>query len=424
MIESVGENMEHASIKKQKMLIFLCFLVYVAGYIGRYTYNSNINLIIEKFSISHADAGLVTTCFFFAYGAGQVIHGLLCKYYPKRYSLSIVLFLSAIINLLFFTDLPFTYMKWLWLLNGFLQASLWPSLMLTLSQNLDESVMKTGIVVMSLSSPIGMVLIYGASAFFAEINYKFAFLFAGITLTVVGGVIILFIGKVMQKHTTATAKEAQEEKKIASKKGIEKSILFISIILAIFALLHNFVKDGLQTWVPAILKESYDVSDRLSIILSFVLSALSIFGSMIAVYLNKKIKNYFSLIGLFFAIATVFIALILAFMQTSYWMAVVVCFAMVICTMHSINNVITAMAPLQMRDKVNSGMFAGILNGFCYLGSTISAYGLGAIADNSGWNLVFYLFFGLCLFAALASFVRIIIIHFINRKRKMKGLLN
>ena len=128
-------------------------------------------------------------------------------------------------------------------------------------------------------------------------------------------------------------------------------------------------------------------------------------------YLNKKIKSYFSLIGLFFAIATVFIALILVFMQTSYWMAVVVCFAIVICTMHSINNVITAMAPLQMRDKVNSGMFAGVLNGFCYLGSTISAYGLGAIADNSGWNLVFYLFFALCLFACVAAAIQIIILR-------------
>ena len=88
-------------------------------------------------------------------------------------------------------------------------------------------------------------------------------------------------GKVMQKYTPSPAKEEQVEKKDTTNKGIDKSVLLISIILAIFALFHNFAKDGLQTWVPAILKESYNVSDRLSIILSFVLSALSIFGSSV-----------------------------------------------------------------------------------------------------------------------------------------------
>ena len=53
--------------------------------------------------------------------------------------------------------------------------------------------------------------------------------------------------------------------------------------------------------------------------------------------------------------------------------------------------------------KINSGMIAGILNGFCYLGSTLSAYGLGLIADMGGWNLVFWLLFGLCVVAIILS---------------------
>ena len=50
-----------------------------------------------------------------------------------------------------------------------------------------------------------------------------------------------------------------------------------------------------------------------------------------------------------------------------------------------------------MRGKVNSGLFAGVINGFCYVGSAISSYGLGAIADNYNWNYVFYLLMGFCL---------------------------
>jgi len=49
-----------------------------------------------------------------------------------------------------------------------------------------------------------------------------------------------------------------------------------------------------------------------------------------------------------------------------------------------------------MRGKVNSGLFAGVLNGFCYVGSTISSYGLGAIADIFGWIAVFWTLIGFC----------------------------
>ena len=48
------------------------------------------------------------------------------------------------------------------------------------------------------------------------------------------------------------------------------------------------------------------------------------------------------------------------------------------------------MVPLNLKEQgANSGLLAGLLNGCCYLGSTISSYGLGAVADNFGWRAVF-----------------------------------
>ena len=75
----------------------------------------------------------------------------------------------------------------------------------------------------------------------------------------------------------------------------------------------------------------------------------------------------------------------------------IVCFGIVTLFMHSINNVITAIAPLKLRDKIDSGKLAGVLNGFCYLGSTLSSYGLGVVADAKGWNSVFVLIFSICV---------------------------
>lgn len=65
----------------------------------KYSYNANINRIMPFFNVNHAEAGLVSTFFFFSYGAGQIIHGLLSKHYNSRYLVSCALAVSAIINI-------------------------------------------------------------------------------------------------------------------------------------------------------------------------------------------------------------------------------------------------------------------------------------------------------------------------------------
>lgn len=63
----------------------------------------------------------------------------------------------------------------------------------------------------------------------------------------------------------------------------------------------------------------------------------------------------------------------------------------------SLNSLITNVYPMLMSEKINSGLYAEVLNGFCYLGSTVSSYGLGIIADNFGWNTVFLVLMGFCV---------------------------
>ncbi|MBQ3493075.1 MAG: MFS transporter, partial [Clostridia bacterium] len=149
--------MPHLKIsnKKQNALIFLCWLMYTIAYLGRYSYNSNIKIIGEYFSQGKDATGLVSSMFFFFYGAGQIINGLLCKRYNKRIMLSLSLIVSAIINLVIALGVHFTYFKFLWLLNGVSQSILWSSLILVLSENLDDQHLKKAIVVMSTCVPAG-----------------------------------------------------------------------------------------------------------------------------------------------------------------------------------------------------------------------------------------------------------------------------
>ena len=174
-------------------------------------------------------------------------------------------------------------------------------------------------------------------------------------------------------------------------------------MLAVF---DNLIKDGLITWLPAILKETYDLPDWSSILLTMLLPLLGAFAVVVATTLYKKVQNFFIELAILFGISGVLIAAVLGLLSTNLLAVTVACFGVVAMLMSAVNGVITSMIPLYMREKLgNSGMIAGVLNGFCYLGSTISSYGLGAMAEGWGWTAVFVLFISLCGFAVLLGTV-------------------
>ena len=119
-------------------LIFLGWLVYTTSYLGKVNYSANITQIIDFYGISKAEAGIVPTFFFFAYGIGQVVNGILCRKYNIKWTVFTSLTLSAVINFIIAVSTDFTYIRWLWLVNGFLMSILWPLLIRLFSETLPE----------------------------------------------------------------------------------------------------------------------------------------------------------------------------------------------------------------------------------------------------------------------------------------------
>ncbi len=418
--------MEKTSKKKLKpgLLIFLCWLVYTCSCLGKYSYTSNITLIEQAFSVTHAESGLVTTLFFFSYGIGQIVNGIFCKRYNKRLVLGGALIISSGINLAVGLGLPFFLVKYFWLVNGIVLSVLWSSTVSVLSEHLDEKNLKKAILAMATTLPVGTGLSYGITAIFSLTGkYNISFLLGGSIILAVGVVWILLYNKKrfeVQEDLAGEMVKLPVEK--APKKKMGLALLVLIGLLALFAIITNLIKDGLQTWVPAILKDSFSLSDSLSIILTVVLPVLGMFGSFIAIYLYKYVKNYVFLSGIFFTVATLCIFGVTMLMNTSLWILVLLLFGVTAMCMSAINNVITSMMPMYSRDKLNSGMISGVLNGFCYVGSTLSSYGLGAIADSNGWDSVFTVLLIACAVSVVTAIVFLITNIIIQKRVQSKKL--
>lgn len=413
--------------RKQISLILLCWVLYLTSYVAKYSYTANINPIMSFYAVSKSEAGLISTLFFFAYGAGQIINGLLCKFYNKKYVISGAMIISAIVNGIIFFQPPFAYIKYFWLINGLAQSFLWSSLMVVLSDNLDDALLGKAVFAMATTVPIGICIAYGCSALFLNSGtnfYKYSFLLGTITALIIAIVWISFYSSLtVKKDKVTNVLKNTSISKNGEKVKVDKSFIILFVSLCIIAVMINFVKDGINTWFPTILKETFGLGDSLSVLLTFALPMCGVFGAVVALGFNKIFKDYIQLLGVLFVFTSILIGIsLILFAQSSkailVLIFVIVCFALLACLLSSSNNVVTTIAPLYLRRKMNSGFTSGIINGCCYLGSTLASYLFGLIAENSGWNVVFIVALFICLIPVLYMAIYSVIKIFKKEKEK------
>ncbi len=401
-----------------KLLIFISWLLYTVSYLGKVNYSANITQIVDFYHITKAEAGVVPSFFFFAYGVGQVVNGLFCKKYNIKWMIFFSLFTSAIINLIIGFTTNFAIIKWLWMVNGFVLSILWPTLVRLLTDMLPQRDLGKSSVIMGTTVAAGTLIIYGLSSVYVMFKmFKLAFYTAAVTDLVVAVLWVLFY----KKATKSAKKERDEEvveqetseteEKLLENNGGKSIIYVIIAVLCLYAIIVNLTKDGLTLWVPSILKEEFKMKDSLSILLTLTLPVIAVFGNLGALKMHNKIPDYITHCFAVFVTIGAFIGIIIASISLKQVVLTLVGLIVVNFLASSLNSLITSIFPIFMRGKINSGLFAGILNGFCYIGSTISSYGLGLVADNFGWISVFWLLIGCCVLASAFWCIYVCIRH-------------
>ena len=394
------------SNKKANFLIFLCWLAYTSAYIARLNYNASMVEILSQLGTTKEAAGTVSSFFFFAYGAGQLVNGLLSKKYNTRFSVMIALAASSVINLSMTFCTGIDAMKYLWFFNGVFQSILWSSLIKTLSRNLADNKLSRAVLVMSTTVASGTFAAYGLAALFSALNVRWTAIFyvSSVASGIVAFIWFFGMGSIQKESKTDSSTEKQEKKKLE----LTPVFVFTVCVILVGAVANGFIKDGITTWVPSILKEEFGVPASLSIIVTLLLPVLSIFGASLVKVLHKKLKNENTLNGIFYLAAIALSSMIILTIGLKSAPLTLALFGGTACLMAAVNNVITSVVPLYSRDKIDSGLSAGLLNTFCYVGSTMSTSLLGKIADTSGWNAVFICILIFSVVACAVSFTGVI----------------
>lgn len=381
----------------------------MSSYLGKFNYSANITRLTDYFNVSYSEAGLVTTMFFFAYGAGQFVNGVLCKKYNNRLVIFGVLVLSAAINLSITFVTRFFIVKYAWLLNGMVLSALWPTISGAMLKSIDKSMRRLSMYFMTVSTPTGVLVTYALSSLFALTDSLWlAFYVAAAVLVAVAFCWVCFYGKII-KQSNMVESECEEKEEVRMEKADKAYIATSSFVLIVMFVMivtaaRQFTRDGLTTWTPSILKNTFDTGDALSIITSVVLPLVAIAAPFAVNLLNKGVKSLFLRILLPIVGAIIFCVLIIATLGLKSLPLSIVLFIAVYYLLTVSEGVGSSTLPMLLSSRIDEGLTSGFINGFGYIGGAVSTYLLGWVADVYGWAQIFYVMIAMLTSATLFGF--------------------
>ncbi len=401
--------------KNATFLILLSCLTYSTAYVGRLCYGANIVVIRSDLGIDQSIAGMVSSFYFFSYALGQLANSFLSKYYNPKYVVTVSLIVSSLCNLGLAISPDIAPMKYIWLINGIAQSTLWCNILNIQSKFLSAKDIGRAIIWNCMTYSFGNLVCYGVSAGISALglSWRIVFYFASALVFIVALAWFFGVrrteyafhheGAVFEAETTIPSAASTAEK--PKVKLFTKYFIFVFVFACVCAACAAFIRDGVVTWLPSILKSDFGVPESISMILTMILPEISILGAFLVKWLKKVLKGHLFLEGLLYIVAGLSVfAIILLYPERNIALTVFF-FALMYLMICGIVNITTSIIPFSIRKYGNVGGISAFLDACCYVGAVCSTYGFGAIADNSGWMMVIKIAAITAIISAVIAFI-------------------
>lgn len=364
--------------KQVNRLIFLFMMTYLASYLTRINFGAIVSEIEASTGILKSLLSLSLTGSFITYGLGQIVSGVLGDYISPKKLITLGFVLTIFMNLcvtLFYN--PYI-MAIIWCINGFAQSFMWPPLVKLMLGLLSEEDYKKATVRVSWGSSIGSILIYLISPVLIKIaGWKSVFIFSAVSAS-----FMLFL-------FTKYCVDIKAEKRIKKEKSTHRFNIFHPVLIAIMIaiVLQGMLRDGVTTWMPSLISETYSLGSSISILSSVVLPVFSILSfSLTSKIYATCIKNPMMLSCVLFLLGGLS-SFGLIFFNGFNPLVSVGLGALLTGCMHGVNLILICMLPAYFKTTGSVGTISGVFNSCTYVGSAISTYGVAYLVETFSWSL-------------------------------------
>ena len=375
-------------------LSFLFAVAYFVSYLTRVNYSAVISEMELATGMSKSMLSMALTGSFFTYGAGQVVSGIMGdRISPKKLLLGGLL-LSSVMNILLPLCSNAYQMLAVWCVNGFAQAFMWPPLVKLMTVCLPEEQYQRSVVRASYGCSLGTVAVYLLSP--AIIS---AFCWRGVFFaSAVCGLSMVVVWWLLCPETAPVIKADTPKAEAAGRK-----LLFCPTMLGIMVAitLHGMLKDGVSTWMPSYISETYHVGNLIAILTGVVMPVFSVLSVEVASRVYRRFfKNPVACAASVFAVS-IGCSLLLALFSNANPALSVVLSALLTGSMHGVNLMLISTIPPFFKKYNAVSTASGVLNACTYIGSAVSAYGIAVVSENYSWQVTLWLWLGIAVTAGV-----------------------
>ena len=382
--------------KNITILTWLCAAAYFCSYLTRLNYSAVMVEMIAKEGFTKSGASVALTGLFITYGVGQIISGFLGDKIKPQLLVFCGLLTSAAMNVAIVFCPNTLWMTAVWCVNGFAQAMMWPPLVRIMSAYMTEEQYKKATVRVTWGSSFGTIAVYLMAPLFIAISgWKMVFV-ASAMIAVLMACIWLpayhRLERMIRKERTAETSAASTSKAVTAPvaQKFAKGLLGLLAIIMLGIVMQGLLRDGITTWMPSYIDDSFHLGSRVSILTGVILPIFSIISVQAVEVVNRKmIRNELACGAFFFGIGMASL-LVLSLAQTMPGKLSVLlsvgAFAIASACMHGVNLVLICMVPKFFQYTGRISLISGVLNACTYVGSALSTYGVAVLAENFGWS--------------------------------------
>ena len=381
--------------------IFLFAVVYFTSYITRINYGAVISEMESNTGLSKALLSMALTGSFITYGIGQIISGICGDKFSPKGLIRLGLMVTVAMNIL----IPFCpnayVMLGVWSINGFAQAFMWPPLVKIMTTIFTDETYKASTVKVSWGSSLGTIAVYLISPLVIALSSWKAVFF----ISAFCGIVMIFVWNRYCVDIEVKPVVKPEKTENVDHKHILFNPLMIGVMIAIA--LQGMLRDGVTTWMPSYISETYNLSNIIAILTGVILPVFSIITFHITSKLYRTVlKNPMLCAGVIF-LAGAIASLGLVFTTGRNAALSVIFSALLTGSMHGVNLILICMIPAYFKKYGNVSTVSGILNSCTYVGSAVSTYGIAIISEKFNWSTTLLVWLLIAVFGTLICFISI-----------------
>ena len=388
------------------LLTFLTSFAYFCSYMTRINYKAVMAAIMAEEACGKEAVSVPLTGLFIVYGLGQLVSGWLGDRINPKYLMCGGLALAAAMNILLpFCSASIPLMTVVWCVNGFGQAMMWPPIVKTLTDFLSPEDYLHASVKVSWGSVAATILLYlGCPGMLSLTGWKPVFIVCA-AIGLAGAVFVYAVLTGLEKKYPEAGKlpavSAQHGKDGSAAETavplpkMPRRIYGFFAILLLGIILQGMLRDGVDSWMPSYISDTFDLGTSVSILTGVILPVFTIVSYTVATWIYEKwLKNEMTAASVFYILSGVCSGLLLLLRVLFpgadgfgiVTVLTILLFALIVGSMHGINLIFTCFVPRRFRKYGNISWVSGLTNFATYVGSAVSTYGFAVITQKLSWN--------------------------------------